>query len=145
MSKYKTIYLDVNVFLDFICKLRSANDKENARSIFTLIYSKQIKACTNISTLAFAKSFLRKEHSEKQAKEIIVETVRLLEMTTTNQKITDEALASNFLDWEDALHYYSALHYGVDCIVTRNVKDFKHSKIPILTPEHFIQNYLNNL
>ncbi len=144
MIKYKTVYVDVNVFLDFVCKHRDSLDKQHAKEVFTLIDFNKIIVCTNITTLAFAKSFLRKEYSENQAKQALIKALTFVQITPSNQKIVDEALASNFFDWEDAMHYYSAFHYGADCIVTRNTKDFKHSKIPILTPKQFIQNYLNN-
>ena len=144
MSRYKLVYVDVNVFLDFACKSRDADDKLNAKEFFALVYYKTFRACTNASTLAISKPFIRREFAEKHAKEKITEIVKLLEIAPSNQKIVDEALASDFWDWEDALHYFSAIHHGADCIITRNAKDFKHSKIPILTPKQFIQNYLNN-
>ncbi len=142
--KYQLAYVDVNVYLDFMCNSRDAEDKKLAFEFFSLGDFKKISICTNASTLAFAKSFLRKEYSEKQAKEMVRDSLRIIQISPSNQKIVDEALASDFLDWEDAMHYYSAFHYGADCIITRNTKDFKHSKIPILTPKQFIQNYLNN-
>ena len=28
-------------------------------------------------------------------------------------------------------------HAGIDCIISRNIADFKHSRIPAYTPEQF--------
>lgn len=53
-------------------------------------------------------------------------------------KVVDDALASSFIDYEDALQYYSALNKNVDAIITRNVKDFVCSKIPVLTPVEYL-------
>ncbi len=43
-----------------------------------------------------------------------------------------------FLDSEDGLQYYSAIENQIDLIITRNKKDFKHSKIPVLTAKKFL-------
>ena len=38
------------------------------------------------------------------------------------------------VDYEDATQYRSAVDEQADCIVTRNIKDFKASTISVLTP-----------
>ena len=47
----------------------------------------------------------------------------------------------NFQDFEDGLQYYSALENGMEVIITRNQKDFKHSKLPIMN----VDQYLNTI
>lgn len=59
-----------------------------------------------------------------------------IEATTVNQ-----ALNSGWKDLEDALHYYSALHSGCDCVITRNSIDFKATMIPVYTPQDFISQF----
>jgi len=56
----------------------------------------------------------------------------------------EKALSINFHDFEDAVLYASALHTGVEYIVTRNVSDFKQSELPVFTPMEFI-NILDTL
>lgn len=41
-------------------------------------------------------------------------------------------------DFEDCVQYYSALSGEMDCIVTRNKKDFENSDIPIYTSSEFL-------
>lgn len=50
----------------------------------------------------------------------------------------DDALASDFGDYEDALQYYSALRENVEAIITRNTKDFADSSLSVLTPDEFL-------
>ena len=57
-----------------------------------------------------------------------------------DDKIIDLALDSDFNDFEDAIQYYSAIENGIDLIVTRNLKDFKSSKIPVLTAKGYLQS-----
>jgi len=42
------------------------------------------------------------------------------------------------VDFEDGLQYYSAIENSQDIIITRDLKDFKGSKIPVMTPEEFL-------
>ncbi len=41
-------------------------------------------------------------------------------------------------DYEDAVMVQTALRIGADCIVTRNLKDYKLSSFPVYSPEQFI-------
>lgn len=51
----------------------------------------------------------------------------------------DTAIRMRAWDFEDALQYCSAKSIEADVIVTRNVKDFSFSEIPVMTPEEFIR------
>jgi len=45
---------------------------------------------------------------------------------------------AKFKDFEDEIQYYSALESQCQLLVTRNMKVFKHSKIPVLSPKENI-------
>ncbi len=49
------------------------------------------------------------------------------------------ALKSGIDDFEDAVQYYAAKSAHVDFIITRNIKDYKESTIPVLTAEQFLR------
>ena len=73
-----------------------------------------------------------------------IEVVELLtEMTeiigTTKSEIV-QALRNEFSDYEDSVQYSSALTVqGLDAIITRNIKDYKNSKIAVMTPLNFLK------
>jgi predicted nucleic acid-binding protein len=48
-------------------------------------------------------------------------------------------LNSDFGDFEDAIQYYCAIENGIKVLITRNLKDFKHARIPVLTAEEFVK------
>jgi hypothetical protein len=56
-----------------------------------------------------------------------------------NDKIIELALNSDFGDFEDAIQYYCAIENGIKVLITRNLKDFKHARIPVLTAEEFVK------
>ncbi len=49
-----------------------------------------------------------------------------------------KAIKSKFNDFEDSVIHESALHAGAQYIITRNIKDFKRSKLPVFEPHEFI-------
>ena len=48
-------------------------------------------------------------------------------------------LTNVFDDFEDAIQYHIAKKNQCTKILTRNLKDYKNSKIPVLTAEHFFK------
>ena len=56
-----------------------------------------------------------------------------------NDKILTLSLASNFPDFEDAIQYYTALENEIECIITRNKKDFINASIPLLTAKEYLE------
>ena len=53
--------------------------------------------------------------------------------------IIDLALKSGLNDFEDAVQYYAAISANIDVIITRNIKDYKQSIIPVYTAEQFLK------
>ena len=44
-----------------------------------------------------------------------------------------------FNDFEDNIQIHAAQKNSCDYIITRNIKDYKHSAIPVLTAEQFLE------
>lgn len=131
----KKIFLDTNVVVDLLGK-RDPFYKD-AVKIFTLAYNKKVILFVSPLTYATASYLLRKQ-GNNQVRMLLRNFRQLSKVTITNELVVDNALASSFEDFEDALQYYSALTQKVDVIVTRNVSDFMQASIPVLTPEEFL-------
>ena len=76
--------------------------------------------------------------------EIIIEKIKQLLTIIDIIKIDKEAvlgaLNSNFKDFEDALQNFAAVENAeIKIILTRNIKDFKKSKLAVLTPETYLK------
>jgi predicted nucleic acid-binding protein len=61
-----------------------------------------------------------------------------------DERTIDLALASEFKDFEDAIQYYVALSNEIDAIITRNKRDYKVSKLPLLTAEECVELLLSS-
>jgi predicted nucleic acid-binding protein len=63
----------------------------------------------------------------------------LLTVLNVDGLIIRKALESEFKDFEDAVQYYTAIENNMDCIITRNVDDYKKSIIPVYTPTELLK------
>ncbi len=54
-----------------------------------------------------------------------------------------KGIYSDWKDTEDAINYFCALDNKTEAIITRNVKDFKKSEIPVYSPADFLQKFGN--
>ena len=97
----------------------------------------------NLSSNCIANIYyiLRKLGGDIKAREFISNIVKYISVITINHQSVLKALKSKFSDFEDALQYYSALENQCEYIITRNIKDYKNSKINILLPEEFAKMF----
>jgi hypothetical protein len=51
-----------------------------------------------------------------------------------------QSLSLNFADFEDGIQYSTALRLKADIIVSRNIKDYEKSLIPVMSPEVFFKS-----
>jgi len=81
---------------------------------------------------------LCKLESAKKVKEKLRKFKIIVEISGIDDSIVEKALNSDFKDFEDALQYFSALKSNCNVLLTRNPKDFKKSKIPVMSATEFL-------
>ena len=130
------ILVDTNIVLDLLAKRESFFIE--AQELFTLSDKKKIKLF--VSSLTFANTYYVLSQSLKieNARKILRKFKVLVEVLPMDDKIIDLSLDSEFNDFEDAIQYYSAIENDLNLIITRNLKDFKQSKIPVLTAKDYL-------
>jgi predicted nucleic acid-binding protein len=132
-----SVLIDTNIVIDLLAKRKDFYAE--AAALFSL--SDKNKIILTISALTFANTnyVLSKQRSENAAREILRKFKVLVEILPLDDKLIELALSDGaFADFEDGLQYYSALENKVDVIITRNKKDFKNAKIPILTAKEYL-------
>ena len=97
-----------------------------------------VSSTTDIAYLMHSRGFATTKQQADKSIENVLNLFTLLDNTEADVR---RAIFSNMKDYEDALIAYSCERTGVDIIVTRNKKDFRHSPVPALTPEEFIDAY----
>lgn len=131
------LLIDTNIVIDLLSKREKFYDE--AADLFSRADKKELELAISSLTFANTNYILSKLKSAKEAREILRKFKVLVELLSLDDKITELALSDdNFPDFEDGLQYYSAIENQIDIIITRNKKDFKNSKIPVLTAKEFL-------
>jgi predicted nucleic acid-binding protein len=134
----KSLFLDTNIVIDLLAKREPFY--RWAAQLFSLADKLKLQLCVSALTFANTNYILLKERKPEEAKLILRRLKLLVKVISLDDKIIGLSLNdSDFKDYEDALQYYSALENGNDMIITRNLKDFQKSKIPVLTAEQYLQ------
>lgn len=133
----KKILIDTYIVIDLLSKRKVFYD--DAADLFSQADKKELNHTISSLTFANTNYILTKLKSAKEARDILRKFKVLVELLSLDDKITELALSDeSFPDFEDGLHYYSAIENDVDIILTRNKKDFKNSKLPVLTAKEYL-------
>ena len=136
----ENVFIDTDVIVDFLT-VRKPFSLESAK-IFSLIDQKKIKGC--VSSLSFSNLYyvLRKFGTHKKVISSLQKFSALVYILKVDSDTIKSALTSDFKDFEDSIQYFAAReNKKVDCIITRNVKDYKDSSLPVMTPETFLVTF----
>lgn len=129
----KYFFIETNILFDFLL----AREPHASLAAQLLSLSQEKKCGLYVSVISFNNLYyvLKKISSHKAMSSIAGLSV-YLRIVDFDKNILNQALNSDFKDFEDAIQYYSALQIGkIDGIITRNLKDIKLSEIPVLSPE----------
>lgn len=134
----KRLFIDTNIVIDLLSR-REPHYEESA-NLFSLADQKIIEL--NISSLTIANTgYTLLQHTNSQkAKEILRKLRLIVNILPLDDKIVGLALNDDsFPDFEDGLQYFTAIENGQDLIITRNLKDFKASGLPVMTARQFLE------
>ncbi len=131
------ILVDTNIVLDLLAK--RTEFLIEAQELFTLSDKNKVKLY--VSSLTFANTYyiLSQKMKLENARKILRKFKVLVEVLPMDDKIIDLSLESDFKDFEDAIQYHTAIENEVNIIITRNLKDFRTAKIPVLTAKDYIE------
>jgi len=134
----KKLFIDTNIVLDLLAKREPFFD--DAAKIFSLADKKKVKLLVSSLTFANTNYVLSKLSNPISTRDVLSRFKVIVTVVDLNDKIIELSLNDNlFSDFEDGLQYYSALENEADFIITRNLKDFKGSKIPVITAKTFLE------
>ena len=130
-------FLDTNVVIDYLAKRQPF--AEDVCQMVMLCCRKNYELC--VSSLSFATVYyvLKKQYGHKQLLVLLSELNNLFTVCAVDGQIMQQALISEFTDFEDAVQCYTASACNASVIVTRNVKDFSHSPLLAKTPAEILE------
>lgn len=132
------IFMDSDVVIDFF------TDRDPhvnpASELFELNEQGIIKIFLSAVSINNIYYIVRRFLGHKKAIQVIESLTEMTEIIGTTKNEILQALKNDFSDYEDSIQYSSALTIQkLDAIITRNIKDYKNSKIAVMTPHSFIQ------
>lgn len=136
------VLLDTCVVVDVLQKREPFY--QNAMDIFLSISNRELEGVLTAKSLTDIYYIIRRSiHNEMETRKYLNTLFVLFNVEDTFSIDCQLALQSKMKDYEDAIMVETALRIGVDCIVTRNIKDYELSTIPVLSPEQLLAQ-LNN-
>lgn len=130
----KRLFVDTNIIVDLIADRKPFSN--SAIEIFSKAEDKIISLYTSSHSLATTHYLLKKYIDEKSLREILYNLLNYLSIVAVNEDVIKKGLRSCHKDFEDAIQIICANSIEqLDCIVTRNIKDFKESEIPVFSPD----------
>jgi predicted nucleic acid-binding protein len=129
------VLFDTDVVLDLLLD-RLPHSSVTAR-LFSKVEFGEIfgyLCATTVTTIHYlALKALGSARSRKEMKKLL----SLFDVAPVNRVVLEGALGSRFKDFEDAVVHEAAHQVSAHAIVTRNIRDFKRSTIPVYSPGEF--------
>ena len=135
----KTVFLDTNVIIDFFQKREEFYDA--AALIINLANEGKIKIIVSSLTFVTAYYILKKIYSKEDLVKCLSGLADLCIISDVSSMNIKNALHSDFKDFEDCVQIKSSVNVKSEVIISRNVKDFVNSPIPVKTPIEFLSEF----
>ena len=101
------------------------------------------RAIGNISSNRITNIYyiLRKAGGDQKARFFILSLLKYLAIMPLDHSGILGALKSDFSDFEDAVQYFAALGSQCECLITRNIDDYKKSELDVFLPIEFLRKF----
>jgi predicted nucleic acid-binding protein len=101
----------------------------------------EISRCRGLlcaTTLTTIHYILRRAVGTKVSLQRVGDLLSIFDVAPVNRPVLETAVGKNFTDFEDAVMHQAAIQAGADCVVTRNITDFKNADLSVFTPAQFL-------
>ena len=133
----KKVFVDTDVTFDLLSERHP--HYQYAAALFFMAKKGQVQLFVSALSIANIYYFLEKQLPAAKAREAISKLKSLVTIIPVGGSTVELALASGFKDFEDALQYHAAEEQDLDVIITRNIKDYKSARLPVMTAEEFVK------
>ena len=133
----KKLFIDTNIVIDLLSRREPFYDE--SANLFSLADQKIIELNISSLTIANTNFILLRQTNSTKAKEILRKLRLIVNILPLDDKIIGLALNDeSFTDFEDGLQYFTAIENNQDLIISRNLRDFKASILPVMTARQFL-------
>jgi predicted nucleic acid-binding protein len=134
----KKIFVDTNIIIDLIADRKPFS--KFAVEIFNKAEDQQLKLFTSSHSIATTHYLLKKYIDEKELRNVLYNLLDFIQVIPVDLDIIKKGLKSKHKDFEDAIQMLCSYSIEkMDCIVTRNIKDFRDCEIPVVSPDALVK------
>ena len=130
------LLIDANIILDVLMNRNEFVIESSL--IWKYCETHQTKGYISALTIANLVYIMRKELDPKRIDTVISSLKIIFEIADLTSEDIILASKMQWKDFEDALQSATAQRIQADYIITRNVKDFRSSKVPAFTPSELL-------
>ncbi len=132
----KKVFVDSDVILDFLLDREPFINEitELIKGSVNNIISLYVSSITVTNLNYIIGRIENRRSADAKTKKIL----KLVKVENVGQTTIDKAIASKFKDFEDGVQNFCAEEANHKIIITRNTKDYKESKLAIMTPREFL-------
>ncbi len=134
------VLLDTDLILDLF--LDRAPFSDAAAALWLAHERGQLDAFISAITPVNVFYIARKLRDQETARQAVSELLLTLNVCGIDHRTLRSALSLSFRDFEDAVQHAAADAAGLEAIITRNVRDYSTARLPLFTPDEFVQQYL---
>jgi predicted nucleic acid-binding protein len=129
------ILIDTNIVIDVYSGREGADGSQQVLRLCEAGLTSGYITTNSVTDIYYV---LRKNIGKKETDEALLTTLSAVDMIEISRNDIFKAFGAPVPDFEDAIIANSAVRNNVDYIITRNLRDFKKSHIPAITPEKFL-------
>lgn len=131
------VLIDTNIIMDVLANREGFS--EPASQIFKLCELGKVQGFVYALSIANIAYIMRKELERSRIEEVISKLALIFTIADMKGDDLKKAAAQPIDDFENALQSVCASRLKADFIVTRNLKDFKNSKVMAIKPSELIE------
>lgn len=130
------LLIDANIILDVL--LNRPMFVKDSSVIWKLCETQQMKGYISTLTYVNIMYIMRKQLTPEQIQEIFCKLKLIFEFADFSPAVLERAVNMKWKEFEDAIQSATAESVHADYIITRNIKDFKQSKVMALMPSELL-------
>ncbi len=133
------VLIDGNIVFDVLQNRKP--HVEASSKVWKLCETELIQGHISALTFADLVYVMRKELTPEKISEILKKLSLIFHFSDLCVSDIEKAAIMMWEDYEDAIQAATAERISATFIITRNIKDYRHSTVPALTPAEFLERF----
>ena len=130
------LFFDTSVLLDHLLDREPFAD--DATELWSMAERREIVGYISAVSFNLVYYIVRHQANERAARRAVKGLRDVFEIAEVDAQIIHQAIDSAFGDFEDAIQHACAVRAGATHLVTRDVRDFRRSEVPVIEPDVYL-------